>query len=110
MVVDLWPVNSVTVKEAWPMLHTDSEIRDFACSTSFACRDFVSGYWQSPVHPESYTACGIVTPRGVVASTRVPPGLANANAFFQSSVEPLFRTFRAWLKAWLDDFNLHARE
>ena len=109
MAVDLRPVNAATVKEAWPMPHIDSEIRDFAGSTCFACLDFVSGYWQLPVHPESYTACGIVTPRGVVASTRVLPGLANATAFFQSSVEPLFSTLRDWLKAWLDDFCLHAR-
>lgn len=35
-------------------------------------------------------------------------GLANAVAFFQSSVEPLFSSLRDFLKAWLDDFSLHA--
>lgn len=110
MAVDLRPVNSATEKEAWPMPHLESELQDFAGSEWFALLDFVSGYWQLPLHPNSYALCGIVTPHGVVASTRVLPGLANATAFFQRSVEPLFAELRDWLKAWLDDFCLHAND
>ena len=106
MAVDLRPVNAATIKESWPMPHLESEILDFANSTCFAILDFVSAYWQLPLHPDSYTACGVVTPRGVVASKRVLPGLANATAYFQSSVEPLFSELRENMKAWLDDFNL----
>lgn len=80
LAVDLRPVNAATIKEAWPMPHLDSEVQDFSGSTCFAGLDFVSGYWQLPVHPDSYTSCGIVTPRGVVASKRVLPGLANATS------------------------------
>lgn len=68
----------------------------------------MSAYWQLPLHPDSYQACGIVTPKKVVASKRVLPGLANATSYFQSTVEPLFRELRDNMKAWLDDFNLHA--
>lgn len=53
LAVDVRPVNSVTVKEAWPMPHIDSEIWDFTGSTLFACLDFVSGYGNLPVHSES---------------------------------------------------------
>lgn len=110
MAVDLRPVNAATVKEAWPMPHLESEVHDFAGSTCFASLDFVSGYWQLPLHPESYAACGIITPKGVVASRRVLPGLANATSFFQSTVEPLFSSLRPFMKAWLDDFSLHAKD
>lgn len=108
MAIDLRPVNAATVKVSWPMPHIDSEVNDFAGSICFACMDFVSGYWQLPLDPVSYIACGIVTPKGVVASKRVLPGLANATAHFQSTIEPLFRALRGNMKAWLDDFNLHA--
>lgn len=107
MAIDLRPVNAATVKESWPMPHLDSEVTDFAGSTCFASLDFVSAYWQLPLHPDSYTACGIVTPKKVLVSKRVLPGLANATSYFQSTVEPLFRELRDNMKAWLDDFNLH---
>lgn len=90
------------------MPQLDSEVIDFAGSTCFASLDFVSAYWQLPLHRDSYKACGIVTPKKVVASKRVLPGLANATSYFQSTVEPLFRELRDNMKAWLDDLNLHA--
>ena len=89
------------------MPHLDPEIGDFAGSTCFAVLDLVSGYWKLPLHPDSYTLCGVVTPNG--ASTRVLPGLANATLYFQSTIEPLFPELRNNLKAWLDDFSIHAR-
>ena len=110
LAVDLRPVNAATTKEAWPMPHLDSEIYDFAGSSYFASIDFVSGYWQLPLHKDSFTACGVITPKGVLASTRVLPGLANATRYFQSTVEPLFSELRDHMKAWLDDFNLHAAD
>ena len=106
MAVDLRPFNAATIKEPWPMPHLESEILDFAGSSCFGILDFVSAYWQLPLHRVSYTACGMVTPRGVVASTRVLPGLANDTAYFQSSVEPLFSELWENMKAWLNDFNL----
>ena len=108
LAVDLRPVNAATLKEAWPMPHLEAEVNDFAASKCLACLDFVSSYWQLPLDPDSYSACGIVTPRGIVASKRVLPGLANAAAHFQRSIEPLFSELRDSMKAWLDDFNLHA--
>ena len=108
MAIDLRPVNSATVKEQWPMPDLDAEMVDFAESDCFCSLDFVSGYWQLPLHSDSYSACGIITPRGVYTSRRVFPGLANAVAFFQRSVAPLFASLCANLKAWLDDFGLHA--
>lgn len=107
MAIDLRPVNAATVKESWPMPHLDSEVMDFAGSTCYASLDFVSAYWQLPLHSESYSACGIVTPKSVLASKWVLPGLAHATSYFQSTVGPLFSELRAKLKVWLDDFNLH---
>ena len=110
MTIDLRPVNSATAKTAWPMPHLDSEMQDFAGSTCFACLDFCSGYWQLPLDHGSLGACGIICPDGVYSATRVLQGLTNATSHFQSSIEPLFAELRANMKAWLDDFNLHAHD
>lgn len=109
LAVDLRPVNAANIKQAWPMPHLDFEIQDFAGNTCFATLDFCSGYWRLPIHPDSYEACGIVCPNGTYSSTRALLGLTNATSYFQSTVEPLFADLRHNMKAWLDDFNLHAK-
>lgn len=110
MTIDLRPVSSATTKTAWSMPHLDREMQDFSGSTCFACLEFCSGYWQLPLHPDSFSACGFICPDGVYSSTRVLQGLTNATAHFQSKVEPFFAELIANMKAWLDDFNLHSRD
>ena len=83
MAIDLRPVNAATVKQSWLMPHIDSEVQDFARSMCLAVLDFCSGYWQLPVHPDSYGSCGIVCPNGVYSSTRALPGLTNSTCYFQ---------------------------
>ena len=92
--IDLRPVIAATLKHSWPMPHLDSEILDFQGSTCFAVLDFVEAYWQLPLHPDSYTLCGILCPKGVVVSRRVLPGLVNATSYFQSTVKPLSQEIR----------------
>lgn len=109
MVIDIRPLNDATIKLAWPMPHLDSEMQDFKGASCFAVLDFVSGYWQLPLDPESVNLCGIITPKGTYSSLRVLQGLTNAAAHFQSVIEPLFAEMRSNMKAWLDDFNLFAK-
>ena len=110
LTMDARPVNAATINESWQMPHLEAEINDFRGSKCFASIDFVSGYWQLPLHEDSWTKCGVVTLTGVCASKRMLPGLSNASAHFQRSVEPCFAELRDNLKAWLDDFNLHANK
>ena len=109
LAIDLRPFNSATIRKAWPMPHLESELLDFAGSECFASLDFCHGYWQLPLAPESYSACGVVCPQGTYSATRALPGLTNATSYFQSTVEPLFQELRSSMKAWLDDFNLHSK-
>lgn len=53
MTIDLRPINAATEKHSWPMPHIESELSDLSGATCFAKLDFVSGYWQLPVHPNS---------------------------------------------------------
>lgn len=108
MIIDLRPINAATIKEAWPMPLIDAEVQDFRGSVCFANLDFVSRYWQLPVHADSEDSCGIITPHGVYSTTRVLQGLKNETPHFLRTIEPLFQHLRSNLKAWLDDFSLHA--
>lgn len=60
------------------MPHIDSEVQDFADSELFAVLDFCLGYWQLPVHLDSYDACGMFFSDDVYSSSRALPGLKNA--------------------------------
>ena len=104
---DSRPVNAATTKESLPMTHLFLEVLDFTGSVFFSILDFVSAYWQLPLHPNSYSLCSIVGPKEFVVSKIILPGHAKATSPFQSAVEPLFQELRENMKAWLDDFSLH---
>lgn len=106
--IDLRSVNTSTESQAWPMQNLEAEMQDFEGHECFASIDFVSVYWQLPLHPHSYEACGAICPNGVYYSTRVLHGLRNSAAHFQSSVEPSFAQLRSNIKAWIYDFNINA--
>lgn len=107
--IDLRPVNAATIAEQWPMPVIEAELSDFKDSKHFASLDFCSGYWQCPLHPSSYEACGIIAPQGTFISTRVLHGLKNAAAYFQSTIPPLFQNLKNAVKAWIDDFIIHSK-
>lgn len=107
--IDLRPINSATKAEQWPMPIIESELSDFKDSKHFASMDFCAGYWQCPLDPDSYDACGIIAPQGTFVSTRVLYGLKNASMYFQSTISPLFHKLQTNMKAWIDDFILHAK-
>lgn len=107
--IDLRPVNAATKAEQWPMPVIEAELSDFIGSTHFASIDFCSSYWQCPLDPDSYDACGIISPQGTFVSTRVLHGLKNASAYFQSTIPPLFDEMKDAVKAWIDDFTIHCK-
>lgn len=71
MTLDTRPINVATIVEAWQMPHMEAETKDFPGSQCFASTDFVSGYWQLPLGRALWEKCGVVTPTGAAASTRV---------------------------------------
>lgn len=106
---DLRPVNAATKAEQWPMPVIEAELSDFNGCAHFASIDFCSSYWQCPLDPSSYEACGVIAPQGKFVSTRVLHGLKNASAYFQSTIPPLFDDIEHAMKAWIDDFTIHSK-
>lgn len=77
-------------------------------STLFFVLDFVSDCSKLPLHKESFSAYGILTPSGTNSSTRALTGLTISTVHFHRTFELLFQELRHMLKAWLDDFILRA--
>ena len=107
---DLRAVNARTVPIAWPLPHIESELVELRGKKCFCLIDFISSYWQLPLHRASQHLHSVVTTNGILAPTRTLQGGRNSAANFQSRVEPCFADIRDSLKAWLDDFMLHARD
>jgi len=108
LTIDLRPVNAATIPMTWPMPNIEAELGDLRTSRYFISIDFVSGYWQLPLAETSQQLHTFVTTKVCVMPTRTLQGGRNSGANFQSRVEPCFSAQRHALKAWLDDFALHA--
>lgn len=108
-IIDLRPVNAATKAEKWPMPMVEAMLSDFKDSKHFASLDFCVKYWKCLLNPKSYDACRIIAPQGTVVSTRVLHGLENTSANFQFAIPPLFPELKDTMKAWSDDFIIHAR-
>ncbi|KAF0735460.1 hypothetical protein Ae201684P_022348 [Aphanomyces euteiches] len=72
--------------------------------------DWMKGYWQLPLHPESQEYYSFMTPLGVITPTRVLMGQSHAVAYCQGVVEELFgEMIMHGLLGWLDDLLGYAR-
>lgn len=85
------------------MPNIDSEL--VCCFSSI---DFVSRYWQLPLDEKSQKMHTFMTAKEFGMPTRTLQGARNSGANFQSRVEPRFADIRQSLRAWLDDFAVHA--
>lgn len=97
--IDLRPVNVATKAEKWPKPIIEAALSDFIESTRLTSLKFCSSYWQYPLNPESYNACGIIASQRMFVSTRVLHELKKASAYFRSSIPPLFETMKSSMKA-----------
>jgi hypothetical protein len=77
----------------------------------FGLFDFLKGFWQLPLSPESREFLSYMTHDTVYTPTRVPQGCTDAALYFQQTMETCFKTLLyKHLLVWIDDVLLYAAD
>ena len=76
-------LNSLTVKDAYPLPRIDDSLRLLGNQKWFSTMDLASGYWQGAMSPEEKRKAAFVTNEGLFQFRVMPFGLCNAPATFE---------------------------
>jgi len=80
--VDYRRMNSVTIKDAFPVPDVKDALDSLRGANYFATIDLLSGYWQLGMTQRAKERSAFCTRRGLYQFTRLPFGLSNAPASF----------------------------
>ncbi|KAG6464791.1 hypothetical protein O3G_MSEX014731 [Manduca sexta] len=110
MCVDYRMLNSITVKERYPMPIIEDEIARLAGQEYFITLDLASGYYQVPISEQCKHLTAFVTPDGFYEFNRMPFGLANAPVIFQRMINKVLGSARfTKAAAYMDDVLIFGR-
>ncbi|XP_036000896.1 uncharacterized protein LOC118565187 [Fundulus heteroclitus] len=102
--VDYRSLNSLTIKDAYPLPQIEECLDVVGGATMFSTLDLQSGYWQVAVDNNDREKTAFITKWGLYEYTRMPFGLCNAPSTFQRAMELVLRGLQ-WetLLIYLDD-------
>ena len=102
--VDYRRLNSLTIKDAYPLPRIDDSLRLLGNQQWFSTMDLASGYWQVAMSPEAKRKAAFVTNEGLFQFRVMPFGLCNAPATFERLMDRVLCGMR-WSRCfvYLDD-------
>ena len=80
---DFWYLNSITVKDAYPIPRIDESLSKLGDAKFFTTLDLGSAIWQVPLRKRDRDKTGFACELGLFQWKRMPFGLCNATATFQ---------------------------
>ena len=102
--VDYRKLNSITVRDSYPMPRMDECIDSLGSATVFTTLDCNSGYWQLPVATKDQDKTTFTCHAGSYKFLRLPFGLRNAPATFQRAMDIILSKVRwKYVLVYLDD-------
>ena len=107
--VDYRKLNSVTVRDVYPLPRIDDCLAALGGNKFFSTLDLVSGYWQLNVAEEDKEKTAFITPSGLYEFNVLPFGLTNAPATFQRYMDTVLAGLK-WqcLLVYLDDICVYS--
>ena len=102
--VDYRRLNSLTVKDAYPLPRIDDSLRLLGNQQWFSTMDLASGYWHVAMSPDAQKKAAFVTNEGLFQFRVMPFGLCNAPATFERLMDRVLCGMR-WSRClvYLDD-------
>ena len=98
--VDYRWLNSLTVKDAYPLPRIDDSLRLLGNQQWFSTMDLASGYWQVAMSPEAKRKATFVANEGLYQFRVMPFGLCNAPATFEQLMDRVLCRMR-WSRCLL---------
>ncbi|UYV77041.1 K02A2.6-like [Cordylochernes scorpioides] len=109
--VDYRNLNSVTVKDQYPLPRIDDCFDSLHGARYFTSLDLCSGYWQVEVEEQDREKTAFITPDGLYQFNVLPFGLCNGPAILERLMDTVLRTHK-WkiCLCYLDDVIIFSED
>ena len=108
--VDYKKLNSMTVKDNYPLPIMDELFKDLSDAEYLSKMDLESGYYQIAMDAKSRKFTAFLCEYGLFEWTRMPMGHKNSAATFQRAMNHIFRDqIGRFLHIYMDDFIVYSR-
>ncbi|GMF40671.1 unnamed protein product [Phytophthora fragariaefolia] len=109
--IDYRKLNSVTVKDCYPMPLIDDVLDVLGDAQLFSTMDIASGYWNVPMHPDSVSKTAFTCKYGLYEWLVMPFGLCNAVPAFERLMDTVLVDLK-WriCLVYLDDCVIFSKD
>ena len=108
--IDYRRLNSITVKNKYPLPRIDETIDYLHGAKFFSTLDLFSGYWQIEIEESDKQKTAFTTDDGHFEFNRMPFGLTNAPATFQRLINNVLRpALKKYALVYLDDVIIFSK-